>query len=191
MLPVPMPLQHAIANVKPGTSAARVLQEAAVMIWDEAPTAPRSMFDAADACLRDLRKQNKPLGGLTVVCGGYVRQIAPNLPRVPPEMTSAYCLCSLRWYQNTTMAKRRFLAKNMRALDDADFTHVLLEVGNGTTRTEPLKDGTNLLANMIRLPASIIAPEYGQLLTFVTESSRDFTTSNSMHFQNYMTLVPC
>ena len=159
MLPVPMPLQDAIANVKPGTSAARFLQEAAMMIWDEAPTEPRSMFEAADACLRDLRRQNKPFGGLTVVCGGRFPQIAPILPRVPPEMTSAYCLCSLPWYQDTTMAKRHSLVKNMRALNDADFAHFLLEVGNATTRTEPLKDGTTLPANMVRLPDYITVPE--------------------------------
>ena len=53
-LPVPMPLEGAVANVKYDSGHAKLLRETALIIWDEAPNAASAVFDAVDKCLREI-----------------------------------------------------------------------------------------------------------------------------------------
>ena len=80
-LPVPLPLEGATANITANSGTAQLLRITSLLIWDEAPNAPRAAFDAVSRCLQDVlqdlpnRSKRQPFGGLPVLFGGDFRQI--------------------------------------------------------------------------------------------------------------------
>ena len=69
-LPVPVPLDGCKCNVRGQSAAARLIRDARLILWDEAPAASKSMFLAVDACCRDLMGVDRPSGGKVVLLGG-------------------------------------------------------------------------------------------------------------------------
>ena len=63
------------------SSHASLIQEASLIIWDEASMARRENIEALDMLLRDLCLSNVPFGGKIVVLGGDFRQTAPVVPK--------------------------------------------------------------------------------------------------------------
>eukprot|EP00973_Karenia_brevis_P073288 10182246-Karenia_brevis.AAC.1 len=78
-LPVPVPLDGCKCNISDQSLAAKLLRDAALIVWDEAPTASRAMFEAVDNLLQRLMNNKKPFGNKTVLLGGDFRQIPPVL----------------------------------------------------------------------------------------------------------------
>ena len=79
--------------------AARLLRDAAVIVWDEAPTASKAMFDAVDRYLRDLLSDDRPFGGKTVLIGGDFRQIPPVLRNIDRNSIIPHTLLGASWCQ--------------------------------------------------------------------------------------------
>jgi len=80
------------------TPGALVLQEASLIIWDEAPMTHRHNYEAVDRSLRDLLRVQKPFGGLTVLFGGDFRQVLPVVPRgTRSQITAASLKRSTLW----------------------------------------------------------------------------------------------
>ena len=48
-----------------------------VIIWDEAPMAPRYALEVIDRTLKDIMKNNLPFGGKIMILGGDFRQLLP------------------------------------------------------------------------------------------------------------------
>ena len=90
-LPVPLPLDGASCNVKFASVRAHLLRDARLIIWDEAPTAPKAAIKAVDELLRDIMgRPHLPFGGKTMVLGGDFRQIPPVLRRVDQRAVSSF-----------------------------------------------------------------------------------------------------
>lgn len=68
-------------NVGKQSRLALLIQEASLIIWDEASMARRENVEALDMLLRDLCLSNVPFGGKIVVLGGDFRQIVPVVPK--------------------------------------------------------------------------------------------------------------
>ena len=69
-LPVPLPLDGVSCSVKPNSMRARLLRDAQLIIWDEAPTAPKGAVKAVDEMLRDIMGcPDVPFGGKGMVLG--------------------------------------------------------------------------------------------------------------------------
>lgn len=84
--------------------------------------------EALDRTLRDLRKSDKPFGGITVVFGGDFRQTLPVIPKGSrEEMVSASLKHSFLW----SKVKVLKLTENMRAHGDPEFSAWVLSIGNG------------------------------------------------------------
>ena len=96
-LPVPLPLDNCKCNVSGRSIAATLLRDCALIVWDEAPTASRSMFEAVDRCLRELMATDRPFGGKPVLLGGDFRQIPPVLRYVEREQVAAHTIAALPW----------------------------------------------------------------------------------------------
>ena len=70
-------------SIKLGTVEARLIQDAALIAWDEAVTMNRKCYETVDNTFRDIMGatnpalQNVPFGGKTVVFGSDMRQIMP------------------------------------------------------------------------------------------------------------------
>ena len=68
---------------------AELLQNTALIIWDEAPMTHKCCFEALDRTLRDILSETYsgnaivPFGGVPVVLGGDFRQILLVVPKGP------------------------------------------------------------------------------------------------------------
>ncbi|GBL66261.1 hypothetical protein AVEN_260218-1 [Araneus ventricosus] len=62
-------------NLKPNTSEAKILLNAKVIVWDEAPMTHVHAFLAVDRLLKDLTKCDEPFGGKIILLGGDFRQV--------------------------------------------------------------------------------------------------------------------
>ena len=67
-----------------------------LLIWDEISMVLKTAFETVDAVLRDVRHSMLPLGGITIVVGGDIRQM-PVIERVTTNEIIEACvtLCVL------------------------------------------------------------------------------------------------
>ncbi|XP_071686774.1 uncharacterized protein [Rutidosis leptorrhynchoides] len=76
-------MENSTCGIKQQTQLASLIQEARLIIWDEAPMTQRFAFEALDKTLRDIlgakddRNRSKIFGGMPVLLGGDFRQILP------------------------------------------------------------------------------------------------------------------
>lgn len=77
-LPVPLPREAVPSSVTAQSIRAEVLRRARIVVWDEAPMAPKEALEAVDVLLRDLMQlPDVPFGGKVFVLGGDFRQVLP------------------------------------------------------------------------------------------------------------------
>ncbi|XP_071905593.1 uncharacterized protein [Coffea arabica] len=129
------------------SSAAKLLFESTLILWDEASMAKRETIEAFDELLKDLMDSDLPFGGKVVVFGGDFRQTLPVIEQATKEqlIESTFPISPL-WPK---LHKLR-LTENMRAMFDPGFSHFLLSVGEGR---EPVDD-----QGEITLPPDIVIP---------------------------------
>jgi len=116
---------------------ARLLREASIIVWDEAPMMHRHGFEALDRTLRDLMGNDLIFGGKVVVISGDFRQILPVVLRGrTSDIINACVKRSYLWRSFVTLR----LTSNMRifqglssggAVRLQEFARFLLEVGEG------------------------------------------------------------
>ncbi len=102
-----------------------------VVIWDEVPAQHRFGPEAVDRTFRDLRGNDRPFGGITVVFGGDFQQ---TLPVVPHGSRAEIVAASLRESHLWQYVKPLHLHWNMRLEGSQDaeaFAQWLLDVGHG------------------------------------------------------------
>ncbi|XP_035836020.1 uncharacterized protein LOC110888601 [Helianthus annuus] len=75
--------EDSVCHIKPNTEVANLLNEAKLIIWDEAPMVHKHAFEALDRTMKDvlsvfdLRNSELPFGGKAIVFGCDFRQIQP------------------------------------------------------------------------------------------------------------------
>ncbi|XP_071718001.1 uncharacterized protein [Rutidosis leptorrhynchoides] len=80
-------MENSTCGIKQQTHLALLIQEARLIIWDEAPMMQRFAFEALDKTLRDIlgakddRNRSKIFRGMPVLLGGDFRQILPVIPK--------------------------------------------------------------------------------------------------------------
>ncbi|CAN0177300.1 unnamed protein product, partial [Laminaria digitata] len=67
-------IEGSLCNVRSESERAQVLRRADLIIWDEIPMSNKFAPEALDLTLRDLRRNNTPFGGATVLFSGDWRQ---------------------------------------------------------------------------------------------------------------------
>lgn len=109
---------------------ARVVREASLLVWDEAPMAPAVALDVVDRGLRQLMEvPDEPFGGKAVLLGGDFRQVLPVVPRATRQDQVA---ASIRRSHVWPLFAQRRLTRNMRTGEgEAEFAGWLLDVGDG------------------------------------------------------------
>ncbi|XP_071714697.1 uncharacterized protein [Rutidosis leptorrhynchoides] len=141
-------LEDSFCSIKPESELAALLNQAKLIIWDEAPMMHIHCFEAFDRTMKDIIKSNKsfePFGGKVVIFGGDFRQILPVIQRgTRSEIVDASIHSSYLWRKCKVMK----LTKNMRLRCDsndsemkeiADFAEWILKIGEGKINT--LNDG--------------------------------------------------
>ena len=153
-LPVPLPRHDVTSSISAQSARAEVLRAARLLLWDEAPMAPKEALDAVDRLLRDLMDTpDVPFGGKILVMGGDFRQVLPVMPHCSREVVVTHSLKESPLWKGglvTIISLRR----NMRAqAADEAWREYLLQIGNGDLPQEE-----NLGQDVIRLRDDIVAP---------------------------------
>jgi ATP-dependent DNA helicase PIF1 len=114
------------------SNSVKLLREAKLIVWDEAPAQHRHCAEAVDQTLRDImRRPNLPFGGKVVVFGGDFRQCPLMVSRGSrAAIVSATLSRSVLWRQVRILT----LTENMRLRANPlskPYAEYLLKVDNG------------------------------------------------------------
>jgi hypothetical protein len=123
--------EDTMCTINATSQLAGLIKKTDLIIWDEVPMQSKLVPDAVDRSLRDLLKDDRPFGGITVVFGGDFQQILPVVIRGTREQIVNECLQRSRLW---TRIQVLHLRKNMRLEADAQnvqFAKWLLDVGSG------------------------------------------------------------
>ncbi|XP_016184972.1 ATP-dependent DNA helicase PIF1-like [Arachis ipaensis] len=135
--------EDSVCNIKQGSSLAKLLARASLIIWDEAPMLNKHCYEALDKSLKDILrfeqsyKPYMPFGGKVVVLGGDFRQILPVIPMgsrqdiVQSSISSSYL-----WdYCNVLKLSRNMRLSSSSSSQDncenMDFANWLIHIGDG------------------------------------------------------------
>lgn len=114
----------------------KILQKTSFVVWDECTMSHRSHIEAIDRTLRDLKCNNKFMGGITFVFAGDFRQTLPVIPKgTRADVVNACLKSSPIW----NYVEKLYLRTNMRVYlcgGDDIFPAQLLKIGNGTLENE-------------------------------------------------------
>jgi hypothetical protein len=132
-IPVESLHEQSMCGILKETRYADMLRQVRLLIWDEAGNQSRFAPEAVDRTLRDIRNDDRPFGGMTVVFGGDFQQTLPVVPKGSREEIVSHCLQrSPLW----PIINVLHLRQNMRLSRDAlsqEYARWLLDVGQGTT----------------------------------------------------------
>ena len=115
--------------MKRQSAEATLLQNTTMIIWDEAPMAPKTSLESVNHLLQDIMQNTVPFGGKIVVLGGDFRQILPIVERGSRvDIVNACLKKSVLWPHFHSFTLR----KNMRVNEtDGAFQEWLLKLGDG------------------------------------------------------------
>ncbi|XP_077232617.1 ATP-dependent DNA helicase PIF1-like [Tasmannia lanceolata] len=134
--------ENTICKFTKQSSTAKLLMEATIIIWDEAPMSKKYAIDTLDRSLRDIMESSLPFGGKVIVFGGDFRKVVPRATRA--ETIYSSLARSYLWGKMEILT----LKKNMRAENDPKFSDYLLRIGNG--------DEESISGNLIQIPADML-----------------------------------
>ncbi|XP_015940717.1 uncharacterized protein LOC107466243 [Arachis duranensis] len=141
---IPLELtEDSVCCIKQGTSLAKLICKARLIIWDEAPMLNKLCYEALDKCFRDILSSEPyynaelPFGGKVVVLGGDFRQILPVIPMGSrQDIVHSAINASYLWQHCTvltlTVNMRLTIGPTDKAVDDViEFSKWLLDIGDG------------------------------------------------------------
>lgn len=139
---------------------AAMLRLVRLIIWDEVPMQHRFGPEAVDRALRDIRNDDRPFGGITVVFGGDFQQTLPVVPRGSREQIVEACLQASPLWQYIRLLSLR---QNMRVRHEEgaiQFADWLLDIGHGRLNTGPNNEN-------VTIPDHMKVPDLNSLIEFV------------------------
>uniref|UniRef100_A0A0R0EW12 ATP-dependent DNA helicase n=1 Tax=Glycine max TaxID=3847 RepID=A0A0R0EW12_SOYBN len=156
--------EDSTCNIHQGTQLAELLNEASLIIWDEAPMAHKFFFEALDQSLRDVIKakssSDKIFGGKVMVFGGDFRKILPVIPRGSrSDIVNATINSSYLWNHCHVLT----LSKNMQ--ETVTFAKWILNIGDGIAGQQNDDYGS------IEIPKDLLIIEYDDPLYAIVNST--------------------
>ncbi|XP_010507054.1 PREDICTED: uncharacterized protein LOC104783615 [Camelina sativa] len=145
-------------NINPTSDLAKMLKEASLIIWDEAPMMSRYCFENLDRSLSDIMRNadNKPFGGKVVVFGGDFRQVLPVINGAGrAQIVLASLNISYLWEHCNVLSltkNMRLMSKNMTEIESRnikEFSDWILAVGDG--KIPETNDGEALIDILVEL----------------------------------------
>ncbi|XP_071740749.1 uncharacterized protein [Rutidosis leptorrhynchoides] len=137
-------MENSTCGIKQKTHLAALIQEARLIIWDEAPMTQRFAFEALDKTLRDIlgakddANRLKLFGGMPILLGGDFRQIFPVVTKGKRQEVVHACINRSDLWQHCELhALSRIMRVNEYTADghvDArkhEFNKWVLNVGEG------------------------------------------------------------
>lgn len=173
------------------SNPAKLLKEAKLIIWDEAPMSHKHTFEAVDRSLRDLMSSvhpsyaEKPFGGKVVVLGGDFRQVLPVVikGRRPDTVAASLKASFLMSYITTLKLTQNMRVSNNGAASSSqfspgDFAQYLLRIGEGSDphQSDDILDiSPHLNCTYIESYAEIVDVAFGDISVATLASFVDTT----------------
>lgn len=132
-----------VCNISKNSHRAEVLRLCKLLVWDESSSSHKHAVEAVERTLRDLRNDNRLMGGLVLISAGNFRQTLPVIARgTPADQLHASIKSSPLWrsviLHTLTTNMRVFLHNDENA---ANFSSLLLRIGDGLV---PLDNNGNI-----------------------------------------------
>ena len=132
-------------NISGNSNRAELLRNAKLIVWDEISQQNKFACESVDRTLRDIRKNNRPNGGIVTVFGGDFKQILPVVPRGTRAHIVQVCMKrSKLWpevksFELRTNMRIRLRAshRNISPSQANQFSDFLLKVGSGEFPINP------------------------------------------------------
>ena len=192
-LPVPLPLANASSSISARSSLANLYRNADLIVWDEAPNAPKSAFEAVDKLLRDIladcprRSSQKAFGGMPMLLGGDFRQIPPVLRRIDSEAFPAHTLKACAFWSDRQATRTYQLTENKRAEQDPWYAAFVLSVGDGTHLRDAATDAVDgLHPAAVSVPSCLAAPDDSSVEDLVAWTYPDFASIIDLPLQDQL-----
>ncbi|XP_049386055.1 uncharacterized protein LOC125850231 [Solanum stenotomum] len=127
---------------------AKLIRQAKLIIWVEAPMVKRQTIETIDRGFRDIMDKDAPFGGKVMVFGGGFRQVLSVVPKsTRAETADASLVRSYLW----PLMEKIQLSTNIRARTDTTFSEFLLCIRNA--------EETTIKQNLIALPQQMIVQQ--------------------------------
>lgn len=164
-----------VCNVSKQSGTGKLMQDNCLIIWDEASMSQKTSVEALDRTMRDLRHNNSPMGGCTVLFSGDFRQILPVVTRgTRADEVNASLKRSYLW----PYIKILELKTNMRVLctdqDNINFVKDLLLIGKGEFQATNDKINIKSFCNSVPTITKLIQNVYPNIQNISSKSLKWF-----------------
>ena len=116
-----------------------MLRQCDLIIWDECTMAHKKLLEVLEKTLGDIRRSERPFGGIVSVLAGDFRQTLPVIQKA--TLLDSYNACSKRsplWSNFRTLTLRTHMRVSLRGEAGAqNFSDQLLKMGDGRPPFEP------------------------------------------------------
>jgi hypothetical protein len=186
-----------VCSISKQSELAALMRQTELIVWDELPMQHRYAPEAVSRTLCDLRNNEAPFGGVTVVFGGDFQQILPVVPKGSRPQIVRACFQSSPLWRNVV---HLHLMQNMclgQTPEDRQYAQWLQEMGSGQ-HTQP--NGTIELPQHVALPENtveslistvypgfsedgVMTPQYLSERTILSARNEDVDSVNSIMLQ--------
>ncbi|CAN0857621.1 ATP-dependent DNA helicase PIF1 [Linum grandiflorum] len=167
---IPIDVDHSsTCAIKKGTALARLIEQATLIVWDEAPMVHRLSFEAVDRTLCDLMNMPtsgpgyKPFGGKIVLLGGDFRQTLPVVTNghrgdnLSESLTRSYLWTHYKVLKlHTNMRLNRSNTNVPDLFNGMRFPEWILALGDGNLPSVTHPDYQR--SDWIKIPDSFVIP---------------------------------
>ena len=132
-LPIPINVAS-VCNFGKNDVTGKLFQQCELLTIDEVTMGDKLNYEALDRSLRDVRKNEKIFGGMTILFSGDWRQILPIVPRGSRSQIINCCLKnSYIWNSTEVFTLNQNMRVNLDKSSEAkEFADFLLLVGDGS-----------------------------------------------------------
>lgn len=173
--------EDSFCHIPKESHRAGLLQATRLIIWDEIGAQHRYAPEALDRTCRDIRNNDRPFGGITVVFGGDFQQTLPVIPRGSrDQIIDATIQRSLLWEHAEILKLHRNMRLEADDRESQSFSEWLLDVGHGRGNND----------GKINLPAEMRLDDINDLIDDIYPAINTTPPPPPDYFLQRMILAP-
>jgi hypothetical protein len=188
-IPIDTLSSESFCSIPKNSQRAELLCQTSLILWDEVGPQHRHAIEAVDCTCQDIRDDQRPFGGISVVLGGDFLQTLPVIPHGERADIVSACIRSSPLWNHVEVLQLR---ENMRLRNsdgqltesDRHFASWLLEVGYGNHIPPNLDTGE------IPLPADVITTNPDYLISSIYSDISSTPPPPPEYFLNRNILAP-
>jgi len=148
------PIYSTMKKVSGNRYKKKIWKEIDILIIDEVSMMSQKLFELLDSIGKEIRKNNKPFGGIQVIFLGDFYQLPPVGDKDDPD-TTRYCFESILWNRTFEMENIVQLKKIFRQTDET-YTKILNQLREGRIKQSSNKILLGLVGKKINADTVIL-----------------------------------